>query len=156
LQENPDIRRAFFDVTGGYGAGAHDICKANGFEKRVQAVNFGSQALDAELYVNRRMEMWDRCRQWLMDPGGAQIPDEDEAHRHLAAPWLLSPDMNSRKRLAPKEQIKAKVGFSPDFGDALALTFAEIVPVDMPDDRPKWMRDMESDLEDPNSDFMTR
>jgi hypothetical protein len=154
LQGNPDIRKAFFDITGGYGGGAHDICKANGFEKRVTAVNFGSTAMDPTQYANRRMEMWDRMRIWLLDPGGAQIPDEDEPHRHLSAPWLMPPDMNSRKRLAPKEKIKAKLGFSPDFGDALALTFAEIIPVDMPDERPKWQREME-DGDDASNDFMT-
>lgn len=152
LQANPDIRKAFFDVTGGYGAGAYDICRANGFESRVTAVNFGSKAQDEGQYTNRRVEMWHRVKEWLQDPGGAQIPDEDVPHRHLAAPWLLSPDMNSRKRLAPKEQIKAKLGFSPDWGDALALTFAEIIPIDMPDDTPKWARDIG---DDDGGDFMT-
>lgn len=154
LRDNPDIRKAFFDVTGGYGSGAYDICRTNGFEDRVSAVNFGSSAQEENEYVNRRVEMWHRMRDWLLDPGGAQIPDDDVAHRHLAAPWLLSPDSNSRKRLAPKEKIKDKLGFSPDFGDALALTFAEILPVEMPDEKPKWAQGMGD--EDGGGDFMTR
>lgn len=155
LQDNPNIRRAFFDITGGYGGGAYDICRSNGFEKRVAAVNFGSTALEEEFYVNRRMEMWDRLRKWLLDPGGAQIPDDDQMHRHIAGPWLLPPDMHSRKRLAKKEQIKAKFGFSPGGGDAIGLTFAEILQIDMPDERPKWQR--QDDFEDDtDADFMTR
>ena len=48
LRDHPDIRRAFFDVTGGYGAGAYDICRANGFEQRVRAINFGSGCPERE------------------------------------------------------------------------------------------------------------
>ncbi len=155
LRDHPDIRKAFFDVTGGYGAGAHDICKANGFEDRVAAINFGAGAQEENEYANRRVEMWHRVRDWLMDPGGAQIGDDDVAQRHLSAPWLLTPDGNSRKRLAPKEQIKAKLGFSPDWGDALALTFAEILSIDEPNHHPKWMCDLEDD-EASNTDFMSR
>jgi hypothetical protein len=155
LQDNPDIRRAYFDITGGYGAGAYDICRSNGFEKRCAGVNFGSAALEEEFYVNRRTEMWDRGRKWLLDEGGAEIPDDDEWQRHLASVWLLPPDLHSRKRLAKKEQIKAKFHFSPDVGDAWALTFAEILPIDMPDERPKWMKELDPE-EDPDDDFMIR
>ena len=155
LRDNPDIRKAFFDVTGGYGAGAYDICRANGFESRVTAVNFGSKAQDEAQYVNRRTEMAHRVREWLLDPGGAEIPDSDVAHRHLASEWLLPPDMNSRKRLAPKEQIKAKFGFSPDWSDALKLTFAEIIPLDLPDETPKWMKQLQDAGDDDGGDFMT-
>jgi len=155
LRDNADIRAAFFDVTGGYGAGAYDICRNNGFEGRVRSINFGAKAQNEDQYVNRRTEMWHRIREWLADPGGAQIPDDDLPHRHLAAPWLLPPDMNSRKRLAKKEDIKAKLGFSPDWGDALALTFAEIIPLDLPDDVPKWARDLTVDPDGGGDDFMT-
>lgn len=152
LMDNPDIRKAFVDVTEGMGAAIVSICRTNGYEDRVVGVNFGSSAQDEMLYPNRRCEMWARQRDWFKDPGGAQIPDEDLPHRHLAAPTYKH-DANSRLVLEPKEKIKSRLGFSPDWGDAGALTFADILPVDMPDGRPKWMRDFAD--EDGGGDFMT-
>lgn len=152
LKDNPNIRKAFVDVTEGMGAAIVSIVKSNGFDKRVAGVNFGSAAQDEMLYPNRRCEMWARQRDWFKDPGGAQIPDEDLPHRHLAA-TRYKHDANSRLVLEPKEKIKARLGFSPDWGDAGALTFAEILPVDMVDERPKWMRDLEDEDDD---DFMIK
>lgn len=139
LRDHGDIRKAFIDITG-LGAGVYDICRANGFEERVAGINFGSQAQDPQLYVNRRAEMWGRTKTWLLDPGGADIPDDDEAHRHLAGPGYKH-DANSRLQLEKKEDIVKRLSFSPDWGDALALTFAEILSIEEPDDLPKWMRE---------------
>lgn len=152
LRDNPDIRKAFIDVTG-LGAGVYDICRNNGFAERVAGINFGAQAQDPLKYVNRRAEMGARQKEWLLDAGGADIPDDDEAHRHIAASGFKY-DANSRLQLEKKEDIKKRLGFSPDWFDALGLTFAEILSVEEPDDRPKWARDLEDDTD--NLDFMTR
>ncbi len=64
--------------------------------------------------------------EWLADPGGADIPDSDELQSHLCAPGYGF-DSNSRLLLEKKDEIRKRVGFSPDLGDALALTFAETV-----------------------------
>ncbi len=63
---------------------------------------------------------------WLGDGGGADIPDRDEWQASLCAPGY-SFDSNSRLLLEKKDDIRQRVGFSPDVGDALALTFAENV-----------------------------
>lgn len=150
LRDNPDISRAFIDITG-LGSGVYDICRNSGFGMRVTGVNFGSAAHEAGRYVNRRAEMWARLREWLLDAGCADIPDHDEAHRHLAAPGSKY-DSNSRLQLEKKEDIKKRVGFSPDWGDALCLTFAELLAPEVPDERPKWMRDL---AVNDGGDFMT-
>lgn len=150
LRDNPDIRRAYIDITG-LGAGVYDICRNNGFDKRVAGVNFGSKAQEPTTYVNRRAEMWGRMKAWFLDPTGCDIPDEDEPHRHIAAPSYKY-DANSRLQLEKKEDMKKRLGFSPDWGDALGLTFAEILPVAEPDERPKWMREIDADAA---GDFMT-
>lgn len=152
LRENPNIRKAFIDVTEGMGAAIASICKGNGFEERVAGVNFGSQAQEPLLYPNRRCEMAARMRDWFKDAGGAQIPDDDLAHKHLAS-VNYKHDANSRLVLEPKDKIKARLGFSPDWFDAGALTFAEILPIEEPDERPKWMREHVAD--DSGGDFMT-
>ena len=72
--------------------------------------------------------MWGEMRNWIADPAGVDIPDEDSLHTQLCAPvWgkgATRYDSNSRILLEPKEHIKERLGFSPDGGDALALTFA--------------------------------
>lgn len=155
LRDNPDIRKAFIDITGGLGAGPYDICRSNGFELRVAGINFGATATDSQRYFNKRAEMWGEMGKWFLDPGGAEIPDDDEWQRHIAAPEPVPPDPNSRVKLEPKERIKKRLGFSPDVGDALGLTFAEILAIEGPDERPKWMRDLGPD-DDSDNDFMTK
>lgn len=152
LRDNPDIRRAFIDITG-VGAGVYDICRNNGFDGRVAGVNYGSGAMEPTLYINRRAEMWGRMKSWFLDPGGADIPDDDEWQRHITAPGFKW-DANSRLQLEKKEDIKKRLGFSPDCGDALGQTFAEILTIEEPDDRPKWMRE-HMDGEDGGGDWQT-
>ena len=54
------------------------------------------------------------------------IPDNDEMQADLcASPY--DRDSNDRRVLWAKDKIKSKYGFSPDFGDAGGLTFAEPV-----------------------------
>lgn len=71
--------------------------------------------------------MWGEMNLWLNDENmDVEIPDDDELHADLAA----SPcdrDSHDRMVLWRKEKIKKDYGFSPDDGDAAALTFAEPV-----------------------------
>ena len=115
----------FIDVTG-LGAGVYDRLKERGYRRVVTGVNFGSKARDDDRYANKRAEIWGRMAEWLADPGGADIPDSDELHSHLCAPGYGF-DSNSRLLLEKKEDIRKRLGLSPDLGDALALTFAETV-----------------------------
>jgi len=123
-----DIHRPvmlFIDVTGP-GKGVYDRLRERGYD-RVTGINFGARATESERYANKRAEMWGRMRDWFADPGGADIPEHDDAlHSHLCAPGYRF-DSTSRLLLEKKEDIKARVGFSPDAADALALTFAETV-----------------------------
>ncbi len=113
------------DVTG-LGAGVYDRLKERGYGRIVTAVNFGSKARDDDRYANKRAEIWGRMAEWLADPGCADIPDSDELQSHLCAPGYGF-DSNSRLLLEKKEDIRKRLGLSPDLGDALALTFAETV-----------------------------
>ena len=120
-----DPAMTFIDVTG-LGAGVYDRLRERGYRRIVTAVNFGSKARDDDRYANKRAEIWGRMGEWLADPGGADIPDSDELQSHLCAPGYGF-DSNSRLLLEKKVDIRKRVGFSPDLGDALALTFAETI-----------------------------
>ncbi len=155
LTRTPDLVRAFIDITG-LGAGVYDILRNNGHAERVAGINFGSAASDEAKYQNRRAEMWARGREWLKDPVGADIPDDDEFQQHLIAPKFRY-DANSRLILEPKEAIKKRLKFSPDIGDAWCLTFAEILPMVNPADATGTRSDGWSDQEEPEEiDWMSR
>jgi len=112
-----------------YGAGADLVDRLHelGYEKRVKSVHFGSTPLNPERYTNKRNEIWGDMALWLVDENlPADIPDDDEMQADLtASPY--NRDSNDRKVLWSKDKIKAKYGFSPDYGDAGALTFTEPV-----------------------------
>jgi len=119
----PDMM--FIDAGGG--ADLVDRLHELGYEGRVKAIFFGGSPLDDTKYINRRGEMWGELNLWLSDENMAvQIPDEDSLHADLCAS-LYRRDSHDRIVLLPKDKIKEELGFSPDEGDALALTHAEPV-----------------------------
>lgn len=113
--------------TTGLGAGLYDRLRET-LGDLVEGVNFASKAYDHEHFVNRRAEMWDLMRQWMDDPAGVQVPDDDAFQGDVCAiirgPGATRFNSNNQLVLEPKDHVKERVGFSPDLGDASALTFA--------------------------------
>lgn len=118
---------------GSNGAGVYDNLVEMGHGAILNAVNFGSSPTGQgptgdRLYANRRSEMWDLMRDWFESPGGVQVPDDDALHADLTAPvWGSNATRDNTLNaliLEPKDKIKARIGHSPDIGDAAALTFA--------------------------------
>lgn len=118
-------QRMFLDV-GGVGAGVYDILTDRGFRHIIRAVGFGEKAYLADRYVNRRAEMWDNIRQWLSDTVPVMLPNMQEISDDLCDVNKMY-DKQGRLQLEEKAGLKRRLGRSPDFGDALALTFAEPV-----------------------------
>jgi hypothetical protein len=112
-----------------FGAGADIVDRLHelGYQDRVKAVHFGSTPLDPIKYKNKRNEIWGEMADWLVDENmPPQIPDDDEMQADLcASPY--NRDSNDRRVLWSKDRIKKDYGFSPDYGDAGALTFTEPV-----------------------------
>lgn len=129
---------AMFVDAGGLGAGTIDILHSWGdpYAKVVRAVNFGGSPMEPEIILedgskrpgprNRRAEMWSRSRDWLMQEGGADIPDVDSLQSDACGPQYKY-DMQQRLVLEDKEHMRARGVRSPDEWDAIALTFAEPV-----------------------------
>ena len=114
-------------VDAGGGADIVDRLHELGYKSRVKAVYFGSTPLKPKKYKNKRNEMWGEMADWMVDESlPVQIPDDDEMQADLcASPYER--DSNDRRVLWSKDKIKSKYGFSPDYGDAGALTFTEPV-----------------------------
>lgn len=134
-RDNP--KKFFIDV-GGQGAGVYDVLVSYGepYSEVCVPVNFGSAPQDDVLILpdgserpgpkNRRAEMWYRTREWLDQPGGADIPDDNLLQRDACGPSYKY-DTAQRLVLESKEQMRQRGVNSPDRWDAIALTFAEPV-----------------------------
>lgn len=120
--EKPDMM--FIDAGGG--ADLVDRLHELGHDN-VKAIAFGSTPLRDDKYKNKRAEMWGEMAEWMNDENlPVQVPDEDEIQADLCA-CPYERDSHDRIVLWRKEKIKQEYGFSPDYGDAAALTFAEPV-----------------------------
>lgn len=106
------------DCTGGFGASAYDAYRVAGYSPI--DVQFGGKAIDPR-YENKRAEMWFEMAEWVKR-GGA-LPDDPELQKELTAPTYTF-NKHGKFLIEPKDQIKARLGFSPDKADALVTTFA--------------------------------
>lgn len=110
----------FVDATGGYGGGVVDLLEQAGLP--VVGIQFAGKA-GSDRYANKRSEMWFLMADWVK--AGAALPQLAELARELVAPTYHF--KGDRFALEGKDQIKARLGYSPDLADALALTFAQPV-----------------------------
>lgn len=106
----------------GIGAGVIDYMKSVGRDP-IDVVSNAKAA--APNYANLRAEMWSEMRDWLKN---GCIPDDEELYNDLIAPEYFYDNAN-RIILEKKDDLKKRLGNSPDCADALAMTFA--APVEM-------------------------
>jgi hypothetical protein len=117
------------DSTGGYGAGVEDQCRLGGID--LIPINFSSNALDTR-YFNRRSEMQFLLAEWVKN--GGQLPNVPGIVKEACAATYTF--HKGRLRVEEKDQVKKKLnGHSPDYWDALMVTFA------LPD-RPRSVENM--------------
>ncbi len=113
----------FIDDTGGWGASWIDNLRRIGHQPT--GIGFAARPNDPR-YENKRTEMYFEAIEWIK-AGGALPPIHTQGVSELIA--ALSQTTYSfrgdRLLLEPKDQIKARLGYSPDDADAFALTFAQ-------------------------------
>jgi hypothetical protein len=121
-QENPDT--VFLDM-GAMGSPVLDHLRRLGFGHLVQGIYFQQTPLRADLYADRRTEMWHKIALWLKDGGMLpdKAPESQDIEDDLTGPEYFYSDKGKMK-LESKDDMKARGLPSPDDADALALTFA--------------------------------
>lgn len=115
------VSMLFIDGTG-IGGPIADRLVQLGYGRQVLEVQFGGGAPDPK-FANMRSYMWGKLRDWL--PRGA-IPVDPQLEQDLTGPGYEH-DRHDRLLLESKEEMKDRDLASPDFADALALTFAATV-----------------------------
>lgn len=121
LEDKYGMTTGFIDQ--GYGTGIYSALKTMGRGDNWVLIPFNSSPED-DYYQNIRAEMWSKMRDWLKE-GGA-IEDNQVIYNDLIAPEAY---INTRGKfqLESKDDMKARGIPSPNYGDALALTFAHPV-----------------------------
>ncbi|CAB4120814.1 hypothetical protein UFOVP5_51 [uncultured Caudovirales phage] len=129
---------AIFVDAGNIGAAVVDRLRQLMEPSKVFEVWFGGKGRDANWngaktrVANKRAEMWCNMRDWL---GGGSIPREQRLYDDLIGPEYGF-DAEQAIILERKEHMKKRGLPSPDWGDALACTFAEpVLPRDLPEFR---------------------
>jgi len=112
------------DATGGYGAGTIDALELGG--RQVISVEYAGRPIDPR-YNNKRTEIGYLFAEWVKK--GGQLPNDPALPKELTK--ITYTFQNGKFMLEPKEQMKKRLGYSPDLWDGYANTFA--LP-DMPAD----------------------
>lgn len=107
----------FIDGTGGYGSGVIDYMIQSGHTPH--EIHFSGKAI-SDKYYNKRSENWFLMAEWIRR--GGCLPNISELIKELSTPTYTF--KGGKFLLEPKDQIKERLGSSPDYADALSLTFS--------------------------------
>ena len=104
----------------GIGAGVVDRLDELGLP--VRGVNVGESPSVKGQYMKLRDELWWAVREWF-DARDVRIPDHQELISELIVPTYKTLSVG-KIQVERKDEVKKRVGRSPDLADALMLTFA--------------------------------
>lgn len=121
---NVKPEHTFMDSTG-LGQGPVDLLWDEGIE--IKAENFSSSAQDSNTFLNRRSELF-----WAVRDGFR--PDSMETKQYVPLEYQKildectklkhKPSKGGKIQIESKDDIRRRLGHSPDYADAYALTFA--------------------------------
>lgn len=129
---NP-LKKIVVDATG-VGGPVYDRLREQLGDELVLGIEFGGNALNRDRYANRRAEMWDLMMRWFLNEPDVAVPDSDELQSDLCAPAWGGKDVGTQQFcrfrsdgtliIEDKDHMRRRLKFSPDYGDAAAMTFA--------------------------------
>ena len=117
------LNRWAHDDEVGVGAGAVDMLREDGFS--VRGLNAGSGARDSGRFVNARAEWYWELRE-MFEAGEIDLPDDPALVTELVSmKYRIVRD--GKIKVESKDDLKARLGRSPDRADCVMLAFAEKV-----------------------------
>ena len=124
LADRYGMTHGFIDQ--GEGTGIYSAFKEMGLGDKWTIIPFASKPND-DYYANKRAEMWCLLKQWLKD-GGA-IESKEQIYNDLIAPEAFINPKSGKFQLESKADMKERGIQSPNYADALALTFAQPIKI---------------------------
>jgi phage terminase large subunit len=107
------------DDTGGWASSVVDFTRLAGHQ--IMPINMASQADEIDRFHNKRAEVYWRASLWVK--AGGCLPDDPELVREASAATYFI-NRSGKIQIEEKDQIKKRIGKSPDKWDAFTLTFA--------------------------------
>lgn len=129
LKRPGEVPRVNIDVSGVGSSPYDDLKRAKGII--VRPVNSAENAIRKDEYYNRRTELLFDLRDWLKE--GGTIPADPKLEAEMVSA-KYDFDRHARPQAEPKDEIKKRLGRSPDRADALALAVARVkreLPADL-------------------------
>jgi hypothetical protein len=124
MKHNP---AAIFVDGGGVGGGVVDALKAMRF--KIIEVQAGSSPDDKNKYRSKRVEMWDRFKEWLET---GVVPNDRDLADDLKGPQYSWHPTTGQLMIESKDEMKKRGIRSPDIAEALLQTFARpVARIDM-------------------------
>ena len=136
-------RVVMMDATGGWAAGARDILVTAGYQPLEVQFHAPCRVVDGKepRYRNRRAEMHFGLSEWVKR-GGCLPKNAPELIGELTTPTYIVRE-DGKFQIEAKDQVKERLGRSPDLADALALTFSFPDGMIRPDKEPRDRGEMD-------------
>lgn len=120
--DNEGIDKCFIDYA--HGSGTIDLLRSRGYGDIVEGVWF-NETPSKEIFGNKRAEMYVSLRDWLRN-GAVKLLNDAKVKADILA--IREPeDRGGKFYFEDKKEMRKRIGRSPDYADALALTFARKV-----------------------------
>lgn len=126
LIEDWDLQRVRADVVGiGWGVAGRlkEVLRERGSKCIVQYVNFASRSSQPKRFINARAEAWWNGRELSRNRAWSLAGLDDDAIGELTAPRYEIVDSSGRLKIEKKDEVRERLGRSPDIADALLLAF---------------------------------
>lgn len=126
------------------GTALFTLSQINGDKPHWELVSFGGAAIDApdfnnSQYQNLRAQMYYEANEWLKGPAVIESCDTvsvDDIVKELSWTKGVRNKHSLKKQAEPKQDIKDRVGLSPDLADGFVLRFGRKIYDRLPQHRP--------------------
>ena len=126
LVEDWGLDKVRIDVAGiGWGVAGRlrEVLKERGSRCRVQYVNFANRSGQPKRFLNVRAEAWWNGRELCRAQAWSLAGLDDDAIAELTMPRYEVVDSSGKVKIEKKDDIRERLGRSPDIADALLLAF---------------------------------